>query len=203
MTAKTKRNAKRNVKRVMPEGFDRKVLDKWLKNGLCSGAGDGVNAVCVEQAIALAFGMELTDKPELDEKSCIARCVAEFKRNLNDCNWSSPSARSKGLRRLAYEQIGSKGIDCKFFAKRLAELTIRELLPPLFRIVAEMHDEPHKARMKEAADRCENDGDELAADAAAAAADGDKFLTIMAGLGLRVLHEAKKKAGIPLFAELS
>ena len=46
-------------------------------------------------------------------------------------------------------------------------------------------------------------GTDDAAAADAAAADGDKLLTIMAGLGLRVLHEAKKKAGIPLFAELS
>jgi len=153
---------------MYPTTFNHQVLDSWLDKGLCHGPGDGKNTVCVEQAIALSLGFDLTDTPEDDERSCIASSVASYKRALNDCDWSSPAARASGMRELAYEQLGSRDIDEKWFTRCLAELTIRKLLPKLFRQISETTEEPHKSALLRHADECEKYGTQKAAKRAAA-----------------------------------
>ena len=134
--------------------FNRQVLESWLDKGLVYGAGDGKRTACIEQAVALCLGLPLTDNPN----GCIAPCLPAFCRRLNDSRWSSNKARSEGMRELAFEQLGTKGIDEKKFLAQLAERTIRELLPKVFRIVAEKQKEPHKKAMIDAAMNCELKG---------------------------------------------
>jgi uncharacterized membrane protein len=61
----------------------------------------------------------------------VAPAVRAFKIRLNDSNWSSNEARARGLRSLAIAQLGSDGLDSQVFAKKLAEKTIKNLLPDL------------------------------------------------------------------------
>src|SRR6185312_6105928 len=82
--------------------------------------------------------------------------------------WSSPAARASGMRELAYEQLGSRDIDEKWFTRCLAELTIRKLLPKLFRQISETTEEPHKSALLRHADECEKYGTQKAAKRAAA-----------------------------------
>ncbi|MCI0558028.1 MAG: hypothetical protein MN733_05995 [Nitrososphaera sp.] len=127
------------------ESVNYDVLDKYLARGLCAGTGDPEGRVCVEAAICLAMGLPISANPP-----CTASSLRSYKILLNDCKWSSPEARSEGLRALSYAQIGTAGkLNEEMFASRLGELTIRILVPVLFRGIG---------ICKEAADRCEREG---------------------------------------------
>src|SRR6185312_2125454 len=140
--------------------------------GLCHGAGDGKSSVCLEQAVALCAGLPLTDHPD----SCVSRAVSAFGRRLNDHRWSSPAARSAGLRAFAFAQLGTAGkLNELTWVKRVAELTIREIVPTAFRKVAALPRlSAHREKLEAAAKKCEDEGTEASArearDAAAAAA---------------------------------
>jgi len=125
--------------------------------------------------------------------------VRTYSIKLNDAGWSSADARASGLRSLLLAQLGSDGIDGVEFAQRLAELTVRELIPRLLR--EELPDAPD---VIEAATRCEREGTSEAAqaaeDAAAAAnaanaaraaraAEADSYLIQSADIAVRVLQE--------------
>jgi hypothetical protein len=157
--------------------YDLGLLDRLIARGLCHGIGNGETTVCVEQAVALCAGLPLTDNP----KSCTAPAVLAFGIRINDRAWSSPAARSKGLREFAFAQLGTTGrIDEKVFARRVAELVIREIVPLAFRAVAKM---PRHAKNREALEaaalKCETEGTEasarearkIAASASASASD--------------------------------
>ena len=111
---------------------DVEVLEDYLGRGLSSGIGDPQNQVCVEAAICLAMGL----RDAGDNPPCTAPSVRAYKIRLNDSCWSSPAARSAGMRDLAYAQIGTRGVlDEEKWSRRLAELTIKELLVDLGRRV--------------------------------------------------------------------
>jgi hypothetical protein len=76
------------------------------------------------------------------------------------------------MRRLAIAQLGSAGVvDDKEFARRVAEVAIRLSVPLALRAAASLQkDEHHKGALLDAAIRCETEGTEQAADAAAYAA---------------------------------
>jgi hypothetical protein len=137
--------------------IDWAVLDNYLDRGLSAGVGEPDKQVCVEAAICLALGLPLGDDPP-----CVAPTVRAFKIALNDGPWSSPKARAAGMRALAYAQIGTRGhLDEKKWVTRVAELTIREVLPPILRQVG----------LEKEAKRCEEEGtEEAAAEAATEAA---------------------------------
>ena len=146
---------------------DEKILEEYLSRGLSNGMGEASTQVCVEAAICLALGI----KDPSDNPPCTDRAVRRYKIRLNDGPWSSPEARAKGMRGLAYAQIGTNhNFDRVAWAKRLAELTIRELL-------SELLDE---RGLTTAAQRCRDEGSKqsatkarkkLRADAAVYAAD--------------------------------
>jgi len=125
--------------------------------GLVSGVGKPVpGQMCVEAAVCYTLGEAHGDEP-----SCVAPAVRAFKIRLNDSRWSSPKARAVGLRAVAVAQLGSREIvDGRRFAARVAELTIREVLPPAL-VAVGLHKE---------AERCALEGSYAAASAAAAAA---------------------------------
>jgi hypothetical protein len=145
--------------------YDKQIVEKIdsiLARGLCSGVGNRDGQMCVEAAVCAAL-----DLPHGDDPGCVAASVRSFKISLNDSRWSSPKARADGLRNLAIAQLGSLGvIDDEEFAKRIAEKSIRVLIPQLFRELGCSTPE-----MKAAADRCEWEGTEEAAREARAAAN--------------------------------
>ena len=182
-------------------------FDKILERGLCNGIGSPDGQMCIEAAISQAMGLPFGDDPE-----CVAPAVRAYKIRLNDAyGWASPQSRAIALRNIGIAQIGSRGtVDEVEFVKRLAEKTIRVLIPKLFREIFK-DDSPTSVKCREAADRCEAEGGPAryaaadadadaaaAADAAryaaAAAADdaaGEKYLVLSAELALEVLRELK------------
>ena len=97
------------------------VVDK----GLVQGLGQPVpGQMCVEAAVCYAMGLPHDDKP-----TCVNEIVTGFKINLNDSDWSSDTARAKGMRRLAVAQLGSNTIDAVAFSGKLALLMAQKLLP--------------------------------------------------------------------------
>lgn len=175
-------------------------IDAILARGLSAGLGEPGKQVCIEAAICEALNL-----PHGDDPKCVAIAVRAFKIRLNDANWSSPAARSAGLRDLGIAQLGSLGVvnDIKF-ARRMVHGTIRILIPTLFREIFTL-DTPEHQKCREAADRCETAAarwaaaaaaDAAAADAAAArwaaaGKDPDRYTKISAGIALTVLRELK------------
>jgi hypothetical protein len=137
-------------------------FDEILKRGLCVGVGKPDGQVCIEAAIAIALGLPFNDAPE-----CVAASVRRYKIKLNDSpKWRSPQSRAEALRSIGIAQIGSKGVvDDKEFVKRLAEKTIRVLIPMLFR-----ERFTNNAACLAAADKCEKEGSTVAARGARTAA---------------------------------
>ena len=156
--------------------IDRAVAAKVLATvdaGLSSGIGDPVpGRMCVEAAVCYALGLPHGDNPQ-----CVSPALRTIKIRLNDANWSSNTARAKGLRRLALAQLGSVGVlDEKEFSRRVVDHAIRVSVPEAMRVAASIIKNPdHKAAMIAAAARCEKEGTREAAIAAkktaAAAAD--------------------------------
>ena len=107
-----------------------KQADEILARGMCSGIGDADGQMCIEAAASVLAG-----EPFGDEPTCVHAAVREYSIRLNDAPWSSPDARASGLRALLLAQLGSQDIDGIEFAQRLAEQTIRELIPRLLRDV--------------------------------------------------------------------
>ncbi|MCI0558027.1 MAG: hypothetical protein MN733_05990 [Nitrososphaera sp.] len=129
----------------MKANINYKVLDIYLARGLCDGEGEPEGQVCVEEAVCLAMGLPISDDPP-----CTAKSLSSYSIALNDSQWSSPKARAEGLRALAYAQIGTAGkLNEEIFSSRLGELTIRVLIPTLFRELG---------ICKEEADLCEREG---------------------------------------------
>ncbi len=137
-------------------------FDAILARGLSLGLGDRDGQMCIEAAVCAAL-----DLPHGDQPTCVAPSVRRFKIALNDKNWSSPEARSAGLRDLGIAQIGSAGVVNDIaFVRLLAERTIRVLVPDLFRRVFTTND-----ILLAAALRCEQEGTAESARAASAAAN--------------------------------
>ena len=192
-------------------------FDAILKRGLSLGLGDPDGQMCIEAAWCSALGL-----PHGDDPGCVAKSVRRFKIVLNDRNWSSPRARANGMRDLGIAQLGSLGVVADHeFVKRLAEKTIRVLLPAISISISSINI---------SLDRCEREGtcasaryarDILAAyadaayanaadaaayaDAAVNAADAgknrDKHLCLSATLALDVLRELKSPGAIWLDAQ--
>jgi hypothetical protein len=141
--------------------------------GLVSGLGrPEPGQMCVEAAVCYAMGL-----PHGDNPTCVSPALRRLKIGLNDRAWSSPRARAQGLRRLAVAQLGSAGVlDDREFVRRVAEMTIRRVVPVGLRAAAKKN--PAFAdRLEAAAVRCEQEGTREAsrhareiADAASAAA---------------------------------
>ena len=102
--------------------------------GLVKGAGNPVpGQMCVEAAVCYALGL-----PHGDDPQCVARSLRSLKIAINDAQWSSPQARAHGLRKLALLQLGSAGaMDDRGFARRVALMTIRTMLPVALRAADE------------------------------------------------------------------
>ena len=140
-------------------GIDLKIATKVLEvvdAGLVSGVGKPIpGQMCVEAAVCYAL-----DLPHGDDPECVSRALRSLKIKLNDSSWSSNAARTKGLRRLALIQLGSRNhLDDKEFAKRVTELAIRKQVPIALRAAASINKQPlHKQALLDAANKCEIEG---------------------------------------------
>ena len=87
--------------------------------GLVRGLGDPIpGQMCVEAAVCYALGL-----PHSDDPFCVSPALRHLKIYLNDSYWSSPQARTKGMRRLAVAQLGTKdALNDKVFVQHLATL---------------------------------------------------------------------------------
>jgi hypothetical protein len=159
------------------------IVRDTVDAGLVKGVGVAEpGKMCVEAAVCYALGL-----PHGDDPGCVSSALRRLKIRLNDSNWSSDTARAKGLRRLALAQLGSAGVlDDREFARRVVEMTIRKAVPVGLRAAARRNPK-HAAALEAAAVRCETEGTReaaregervaaaayaaYAADAAAAAAD--------------------------------
>jgi hypothetical protein len=160
-------------------------FDAILARGLCRGVGNRNGQMCVEAAICAVL-----DLPHGDDPECVEPAIRSYKIRLNDSGWSSAHARAEGLRDLGIAQIGSRGVvDGRVFAKRMADKTIRVLLPILVRETERFSTN----RLMDLADRCEREGSRetalglksefdalYAADATDAAADDAAAASAMA-----------------------
>ena len=138
-----------------------------VDKGLVSGLGNPrPGEMCVEACVCYALGL-----PHGDDPKCVSPALRKLKITLNDYSWSTNSARAKGLRRLAVAQLGSNVIDDTAFARAVAEMTIRTVVPRALRHAASVHTvQEHKDKLEAAAVRCETAADAAAWNAAAAAA---------------------------------
>src|SRR5215469_861985 len=134
--------------------------------GLSNGVGNPMpGQMCVEAAVCYALGL-----PHGDDPGCVTQSLRRLKIRLNDARWSSNQARASGLRRLAIAQLASAGVlDKRAFVQRLAELTIRRMVPIALRAASKLN--PRNADALEAAAvRCEREGTVESARAARTAA---------------------------------
>ncbi len=162
--------------------------------GLVNGLGKPVpGQMCVEAAVCYAMGL-----PHSDEPDCVSPALRTLKIKLNDQSWSSNEARAKGLRRLALAQLGSANVlDEREFAKRVAVVAIKKMVPIALRAAASVHPkEQHKLALLAAADECEQKGTEAAANAADAAANA----AYAAGHGRRAANAAAYAAANAAYA---
>jgi hypothetical protein len=166
-----------------------KVLEV-VDAGLSSGVGERKPGfMCVEAAVCYALGL-----PHGDDPRCVSPALRSLKITLNDKPWSSKEARAKGLRRLAVAQLGSVGVlDDREFAKRVAEMVIRKMVPLALRAAASIQkDAAHKQKLIDAANRCEKDGTKAAANAASAYAAASAAASAYAAAS--AAYAAKSKA---------
>jgi hypothetical protein len=111
-----------------PKNFDFEKFATFCARGFSHGVGKADGAVCVEAAISLCSGEGLGDKP-----TCVHPVIRAHAIRLNDSRWSSSESRAKGMCDYGLAQLGTTDLDGKQFARRLAFLTITQLLPVALR----------------------------------------------------------------------
>lgn len=127
------------------------VVDEGLVQGL------GLpfpGQMCVEAAVCYALG-----EPHSGNPSCVSPVVRIYKIAVNDGPWSSPTARARGMRRVAVAQLGSLWTDdYRKDAQFLAHLhlgLLRRLVPAALQLVAEKLGTPRDAQeVRDAAGAC-------------------------------------------------
>ena len=97
--------------------------------------------------------------------------VRAFHGRLAEAPWHDLELKSSSLAALCAAASATR-FDEKVWITRLAEQTIRQVVPRALRAAADLHPEAkHRAALRAAADRCCLEGSEAAARAAAVAAD--------------------------------
>lgn len=151
--------------------------------GLVTGVGVATpGKMCVEAAVCYALGL-----PHGDNPGCVSPALRHLKIRLNDSRWVSDTARARGLRRLAVAQLGSKdALDDREFARLVAEMTIRRLVPLTLRMAASKNPK-YSVELEFAAVRCETEGTRDSAISARDLASADKILSNFAEWVVEIL----------------
>lgn len=159
-----------------------------LTHGLACGLGTPQpGQMCIEALWCHVLGLPHDDAPQ-----CVSQAVRRWKIRLNDAPHESASARAACLVRVGVAQIGSLGIDAARFSARVAELTIREILPPMLRVVA-TRCPGRSARLLACAERCETEGSQ---EAARDAAVHSAAATVAATTAAAAAHRAAAAAAV-------
>lgn len=168
-----KKSSKKPAVKALPEitanGISISQASKVLEVvdvGLCKGVGQPIpGQMCVEAAVCYALG-----QPHGDAPYCVHIAVRAYGIALTDADWSSNRARASGMRSIAIAQLGTVSeFDSKAFAVKLAELTIRRIVPISLRAAAKLVTHGADA-LEAAAVRCETEGTQEAAKYAAESA---------------------------------
>ena len=135
--------------------------DELLRRGIYSNIESRNGKMSLETVLSTILDLKPGDRPH-----GLSPAVRKFITQLSNADWSSPEARAHGLYDLGLAQLGSLGAvnDIKF-ARHLAEQTVRQLLPTLFRNLFSQTD-----HCLAAATRCAAEGTKEAADVAEEAA---------------------------------
>lgn len=144
--------------------FQRQITERDVREvlriidfGLCSQASTDnptVGKMTVQQAVCLVF-----KEPHWARPSCVAALLHQFTDRLNDARWSSNASRARGLRRLAVAPLGTADrLDQMLLAKELSRTMIVNLIPRVFRILAELFEAPYSTELLDAAKKCEREG---------------------------------------------
>ena len=165
----------------------RKVLEV-VDKGLVAGLGvPEPGKFCVEAAICYALGYKHGDKPK-----CVAPVIRTYKIGLNDAQWSTNDARTKGMRRAAIAQLGSTGVDEVAWITYVSEQVIRRIVPLSLRVAAKVHpDKTHQKALRDAANKCEEEGTK---EASCAASDAARATSCAASAAARAASCAARAA---------
>ena len=105
-----------------------KEILRLLSFGLPKGKGKPIpGEMCIEAVITVALGEPFSDKPSCVEQGIGS--VNEAKIALNDCAWSSPQARAKGMQKIALAQLGSNTLQTNAFRDLLKLKSTQRILP--------------------------------------------------------------------------
>lgn len=112
------------------------IIDETLVNkilhlfsfGIPKGLGKPKEGeMCIEAIICFALGLPHSDKP----LTCVDADANIDKIRLNDCDWSSNSARAKGMKYIGIAQLGSAKLEKGIYAKQMKLNSVRRILPYL------------------------------------------------------------------------
>jgi hypothetical protein len=105
-----------------------KEILRLLSFGLSKGKGKPIpGEMCIEAVITVALGEPFSDKPSCVEQGLGS--VNEAKIALNDCDWSSPQARAKGMQKIALAQLGSNTLPIDAFCELMKLKSTQRILP--------------------------------------------------------------------------
>ena len=121
--------------------------------------GDCESGCCAMECLAIAIGQTPNDKPHGDSPR------DTWSRIMNDAAWSTDLARTEAMLPTLLLPEPDDG-----WAARIAEATIRRVLPEILREIAPLFDAEHKGKLLQAAELCEAEGTKSAARSAARSA---------------------------------
>lgn len=125
-----------------------------IDQGLLAGLGRPTpGQMGVEATACYALGL-----PHSADPGCIEHCLRHLVGGLNDCDWSSPQARARGLRRLGVAQLGTQGVlNTKAFSALVVRLTLPHVSKGLRAVASIFRTLSHHDALSAAADRCERE----------------------------------------------
>jgi hypothetical protein len=125
-----------------------------IDQGLVAGLGLPAPGQMGLDAIACyALGL-----PHSADSGCVENCLRHLIGGLNDCDWSSPQVRARGLRRLGVAQLGTKGVlKTKAFSARVVCHTLPHVSKGLRAVATIFRTLSHHDALCAVAERCERE----------------------------------------------
>lgn len=125
-----------------------------IDHGLVAGLGHPTPGQMGVEAI-ICYALKL---PHGADAGGVEPCLRQLVGSLNDCDWSSPQARARGLRRLGVAQLGSAGfLDTKTFSARVVRLTLPTVSKGMRAVALTFRALSHHDALCASADRCERE----------------------------------------------
>lgn len=144
----------------------------------------------------MEFVAKLAGEPWTDDPQCVHPALSAYVRAMNDASWPSDQERTRVLLPLIAKVFGTRHL--KISVARIAEATIREIVPLALEAAAAGAIGDHGPKLLEAAKNCREapSAADAAADAARAAADAARVAARVA----RVARAAAADAAYAAYA---